>query len=139
MPNWCENILWVNGDPPDIQRFKADVRTKKYDLQLSTLLPIPEELEATAPLEDKPNWYDWCIKNWGTRGDVEGKLTWDEHAFLEFFFLSAFNPPVPWLKNISKKYPPLLFRLQYYEPNIGFMGVARAKNGKVNDKCFDST
>ena len=29
--------------------------------------PMPKELEGTSAPKDKPNWYDWCLENWGTK------------------------------------------------------------------------
>ena len=29
--------------------------------------PMPKELEGTTSPSDKPNWYDWCLENWGTK------------------------------------------------------------------------
>ena len=29
--------------------------------------PMPKELEGTKSPSDKPNWYDWCLENWGTK------------------------------------------------------------------------
>ena len=29
--------------------------------------PMPKELEGTTAPSDKPNWYDWCLENWGTK------------------------------------------------------------------------
>lgn len=136
MPNWCENTLWVDGEPKDIKRFRKEAKSKEYDLTLSKLHPMPEALKNTDAESSKPNWYDWCIKNWGTKWDVEGKLTWEDDDFLEFFFPSAWSPPITWLKNVSQKYPSLNFRLKYYEPNMRFMGVASAENGKVQDTCY---
>ena len=138
MPNWCENTLWVDGDPTDIKRFRKDVKTKEHDLALSKLHPMPEALINIDAESDKPNWYDWCIKNWGTKWDVvDSKLVSDFGDSLEYFFLSAYNPPVAWLKKISKRFPKVQFRLKYEEEGIGFMGIAKVKNGKVDDKWLD--
>ena len=29
--------------------------------------PMPKELEGTTSPSHKPNWYDWCLENWGTK------------------------------------------------------------------------
>lgn len=137
MPNWCDNILWVDGDPASIQCFKASVRTSGHDLGLGKLHPMPEALQNTISPGDEPNWYDWCVKNWGTKWDVEGKLTLENSEMLEFCFLSAWSPPIPWLRKVSKDYPKLRFRLRYIEEGVGFMGIAKVKNGKVDDKWLD--
>ena len=47
MPNWCENILIVEGDPQAVREFKKRVKGKGTALSLDKLLPMPEELEDT--------------------------------------------------------------------------------------------
>ena len=138
MPNWCTNYLMVDGNEKDVQRFKKDVKSKEHDLVLGSVHPMPKSLENTTAPDDKPNWYDWCIKNWGTKWDVEGELSIDLGSSLEYGFQSAWSPPVAWLKKVSKRYPKLFFRLQYYEGNIGFMGIAKVKNGRVDDQDLDT-
>ena len=138
MPNWCTNYLMVDGNEKDAQRFKKDVKSKEHDLILGSLRPMPKSLENTRSPGDKPNWYDWCIKNWGTKWDVEGELSLDLGYSLEYGFQSAWSPPVAWLKKVSRRYPKLFFRLQYYEENIGFMGIAKVKNGRVDDQDLDT-
>lgn len=136
MPNWCENSLWVDGDKTSLQRFRKDVNSEEHDFVLSKLHPMPEAVLNTDDTSDTPNWHDWRTKNWGTKWDVEGILTFDDSEILEYRFLSAWSPPVPWLKKVSKGYPRLQFRLQYLEAGVGFMGVAKFKNGKVNETCY---
>jgi hypothetical protein len=138
MPNWCMNYLMVDGSEKDVQRFKKDVKSKEYDLVLDGVHPMPKSLENTTAPDDKPNWYDWRIKNWGTKWDVEGKLIEELGCNLQYVFQSAWSPPVAWLKKVSKRYPRLFFRLQYYEEDIGFMGIAKAKNGRVDDHELDT-
>lgn len=148
MPNWCENRLTITGDRREIDRFRVEVKTRKTDLSLSKLYPMPKELEDTQSPSEKPdkaliekygtdNWYDWRVKNWGTKWDVwDASLVEKGDDYLEYHFFSAWSPPVEWLKNVSEDYPKLSFLLKYQVENMGTMGVARAENGKVNDQCI---
>jgi hypothetical protein len=139
MPNWCENTLTVEGEPQILRLFKERAKGKETALALAKLHPMPKELENTVSPGDNPNWYDWCVDNWGTKWDVEAKLIYEDEESLEYFFISAWSPPVAWLKKVARDYPKLRFRLKYEEQNIGFMGIAKAEKGKVKDTCIDTT
>ena len=139
MPNWCENILIIEGDPQAAREFKKRVKGKGTALSLDKLLPMPKELEDTICPDDKQNWHDWCTSNWGTKWDVKAELISEYEGYLEYFFPSAWSPPVAWLKKVAKDYPKLRFRLKYEELEVGFMGIAKAEKGKVKDNCIDTT
>ena len=94
-------------------------------------------MENTIAPGDKPNWYDWCVDNWGTKWDIEAQLIGDESGYLMYSFSSAWSPPIAWLKKTAKDHPELQFRLKYEELGVGFMGMAKA--GKVKDTCIDTT
>lgn len=151
-PNWCENNLTIKGDKKTLDKFIQAAKRKNTDLSLQKLVPMPKELENTKAdhqhvnqdLIDKygaDNWYDWQVKNWGTKWDIEATLLKDlynnsnipiklkDKIFYEFD--SAWAPPIDAFITISKKFPTLDFSLRYDEPNMGFKGTAKIKNGKV--------
>jgi hypothetical protein len=155
MPNWCSNTLTISGDAKQIKEFKeiSEVKGKeKTDLSFNKTVPIPSIInqEATiSPSKDKPNkllkkllgadnWYDWSVKNWGTKWDANNaELTMDNDEYLEYIFETAWNPPVEWLEKVSKKFPKLEFRMKYEEEGMGFLGIAKGSNGNIEDKCID--
>ena len=138
MPNWCLNYLFVDGEEKDIGRLKRDVKSDEFDLTLSSLRPFPENIFITDNDSDTLKWYEWCMKNWGTERDVEGKMLSDGESQLEYGFESANDPPVAWLKRISMRYPRLFFRLKYEERNAGFLGFAKVQNGRVDERILDT-
>jgi hypothetical protein len=148
MPNWCENTLVVAGEKKQVQEFKKKAKTKDTDLSFQQLIPLPKALGNTdAPPKKKnktlikqygaDNWYDWQVNNWGTKWDVEASLNYDDSDMLEYSFLSAWSPPIGFLERVSKLYPALSFRLKYEEGGMGFMGIAVAKEGQVEDKSVN--
>ena len=139
MPNWCENTLTVEGDPQIVRQFKERANGKGTALALDKVHPMPKALENTISPGDKPNWYDWCIENWGTKWEIEAELVGEGTGCLMYSFFSAWTPPVAWLKKVAKDYPELRFRLKYEERGVGFMGVAKAGKGKVEDAWIDTT
>lgn len=149
MPNWCSNTLIITGDDEEIKKFEKKAKAKDTALSMNKFLPTPKALlEGTAPnrtenakeLIEKygaKDWYDWHINNWGTKWDLTAELLCSDEGYLQYCFDSAWSPPIEFLKEVSKKYTRLEFRLRYDEPGVGFMGVAKYKNGEGEDKCLD--
>ena len=93
-------------------------------------------------------WYDWCIKNWGTKWN---SILWDQkdytkkpfpkyavdicNASLYFSrtrFDTAWNPAFPVYKKLSRLFPDVLIHVLYAEEQLGIMtGVRTYKNGWV--------
>ncbi len=151
MPNWCTNSLLVSTNTEvskkeaikQLAEFKEKAKLKEKDsdiaLSMNELYPMPKELENTkAGFEsDKPNWYDWRCEHWGTKWDINGYLEYDEEDILEYSFDSAWSPPTGFIEKVSKDFPLLRFRLKYEEEGNGFLGVAVATNGHLDDQCID--
>ena len=137
MPNWCENTLLIKADNKNKESVKDMKRLKSllnetlqyYDDGaahglLGSIISMPKALEGTTAPSDKPNWYDWCHRNWGTKWDVDlDVMTMDEYR-MEFEFNSAWAPPVPWLEWVGKLFPNLFLCLTYDEPGMCFRGCA---------------
>ena len=97
------------------------------------------------------NWYDWNVRNWGTKWDVsvsdeekyrETELTEEGEGFLSYRFNTAWSPPIPAITKLSEQYPNLEFNLSY-EEETGWGGETELKNGFITDneeyenKCMD--
>lgn len=147
MPNWCENTLNISGNEKDIKKFMEQAKDEDTDLSLNKFVPMPEELESVvSPCKEDPDrmakygyndWYDWSIGEWGTKWDVEAELIYGDEGYLHYTFDSPWSPPIKWLKKVSAMYPDLNFSLKYDEPGMGFMGIAKARNGEVDDRCLE--
>lgn len=157
MPNWCQCSLTITGDKKQLAKLKKDAkgRQKEYGKMITSpfvlekLLPIPKELQKTqSPNTKNPeqmlkkygakDWYDWSIKNWGTKwGLCSVAVDYSDDNCWELFFDTAWCPPVEGLKTISAKYPKLFFLLKYDEGGMGFRGVAKIQNGDADDQCLN--
>jgi len=69
---------------------------------------------------DSDHWYDWNVRNWGTKWDVsvhdddkypETELYEDTGDSLCYKFNTAWSPPVPVIGELSTQYPNLTFTL----------------------------
>ena len=145
MPNWCNNTLYIRAEEEEDMKELKDLLDKTLEFSkdnncatnlLSAIIPMPKELEETKSPSDKPNWYDWCCNNWGTKWDVDCYETQMEDDYMEFGFDSAWGPPVAWLEQVAKLFPKLKFSLKYDEPGGGFMGCAKGR-GSIIDECIE--
>jgi hypothetical protein len=126
MPNWCENILTVSGPVEDVDRFMkaAKVEGDEYDLSLNALCPIPDDEQA--------NWYNWCVRHWGTKWDVDSKITYitenDGVKTVTYTFDSAWSPPIELFSDAinggDSLFDNLYVHLAYAESGMGFIGEA---------------
>ena len=91
-------------------------------MDFEKIIPMPEncfrdnlgetEREQCAA-DGVPNWYDWCIENWGTKWNacnpcpvVEEKHP-DGHAGLSYRFDTAWDAPRPVISALKKHWPDL--------------------------------
>lgn len=133
MPNYCQNYLTVFGSEDEIRSFIKQAKPidnkNNTDLSLAQLYPEPSN-----PDEDKTyNWYDWRLSHWGTKWDIEAKEFMDEDQpeVIHYQFLSAWSPPIEWVKKVSANFPHLEFALIYMEAGMNYFGLLECVNGKV--------
>lgn len=137
MANHCENYLKVKGDKKQLKEFNKKTQTKKQIFTLEKLVPTPKEYLK----KGDERWYKWRINKWGTKWDVYpdsiSKDFDEENEYFEVSFDTAWAPPLEWMQKASKLFPKLTFILSYEESGMGFKGVAKAVNGKLEDKCIN--
>jgi hypothetical protein len=83
--------------------------------------------EISAELQEKfghNNWYDWCVRNWGTKWDVidvAKEYVYGEQ-YGELRFLTAWSPPEGVKMKIDEMFPDLDISWFYKEEGEGFAG-----------------
>jgi hypothetical protein len=117
-----------------------------YNQQDDFSKPIEERLKFIGD-----NWYDWNVRNWGTKWDVavsdddsypETELIEEWSDRLIYSFNTAWSPPLPAIETLSKQYPSLTFNLSY-EEETGWGGEVEFKDGDMTtiedyeNKCRD--
>tara|TARA_R100000008_G_scaffold40816_1_gene23452 strand:- start:6622 stop:7230 length:609 start_codon:yes stop_codon:yes gene_type:complete len=155
MPNHCSNQLHVSGKRsrvfdfcrdhysiPEKWHHEEDRAEHKVVLDFSVSVPYPKD---SAQRLDKEGWYDWNVRNWGTKW---GAYDLQPETFPEvlqavkenkekdvgsasYSFSTAWAPPIEWMGTASLSYPELTFTLGYFEPGMDFAGVVSIQNGKV--------
>jgi hypothetical protein len=125
MPNWCANLLEIAGSVKQKKGFLEDAHSKEDDVEYDEK-PSVLSLKSLIPYEGGEWDYDWCVKNWGTKWDINAELcnpNWEvENSNIIIKFESAWAPPEEAIKRIAEQYPYLGFSLIYAEPGMGFTG-----------------
>lgn len=104
---------------------------------------------AEAMMFASDHWYDWNVRNWGTKWDVavsadnkypdtymEDTANGENHV-VYYNFQTAWSRPMPALINLSSQYPDLLFTLSY-EEETGWGGELELLRGVViSESMYD--
>lgn len=144
MPNWCNNHIQIRGsDPAEIQRLADAMREGKF---CDSIIPVPEDLQIVAgrvgddtnpeqiELERQTaenirkygvgNWYDFCVRRWGTKWDVGGGdavVNCDPDGLgFSASFDSAWSPPMGIVEELTNR--GLSVTLYYNEPGMAYVG-----------------
>ena len=104
---------------------------------------------------DSDHWYDWNVRNWGTKWDVAVShddeypdteeleyMSSGEDNWVVYKFNTAWSPPAPAMEKLSALVPNCVVTLSY-EEETGWGGEAEFVNGKLTaesdyeSKCRD--
>jgi hypothetical protein len=105
---------------------------------------------ATAMTFPSDHWYDWNVRNWGTKWDVavsstdtnpdtymEETVNGENHV-IYYNFETAWSRPMSALLNLSNQYPDLLFTLSY-EEETGWGGECELLRGEIiSESMYDN-
>jgi len=159
MPNWCNNAINIAGPISKIEPLYKQATSEDDNLGLlNGMRARPQELnDTTAPSADSDerraelverygsdNWYDWAVKNWGTKWEVSPEgLEYSEDPFngtatITGWFDSAWSPPMDALHYYAAENPDVVIELKYHEPGMCYVGEAEWSGGDVVlDNCVD--
>lgn len=141
MPNWCRNDVTISHeDPAMIQRManaKDKVLQEFYPCPqelLDTVSPAPADV-AKANIEKygAPDWYDWCVNNWGTKWDIgfDDLDVMEDGKTLTASFCSAWSPPIGAYHKLKEL--GFVINAFYVETGVGFAG----EWDDGDDFCFE--
>ena len=150
MPNHCYQQVEIQG-PRFLVKELYDHLTKTDPQFCQLIVPMPFE-QWLAPKTkwqgfEVEGWYDWRVKNWGTKWDVVDVDTtqplllhddepdtgdpWTMNASFVFNCWTAWSPPIPvWDKLVEMG---ISVDADYQDEGMGFEG--RYVNGE--DKCWE--
>lgn len=102
---------------------------------------VPDNPQDESSWFKSNNWYDWNIRNWGTKWDVavddeekhpDTYLMEQKKDFISYRFDTAWAMPLNAIKTLSTQFPSLKFTLSYKEVT-GLGGEVEFTNGDMRD------
>lgn len=139
MPNWCSNRLTLtHTDPAMLDRAVIAFALGRF---LEEFIPVPQELRDTqaspgtseeslvaqrnANVEKYgyPDWWMFCVNEWGTKWDVGGDGQTDIHPdgrMLHTTFDSAWSPPIAAYEKLTAM--GFTVGAMYYEGGMAYAG-----------------
>lgn len=141
MPNDCFNTLNVRGSSNNLKKMKRLLFNRNNEFTFQITRPIPTELEnmlsPAQKIDGLPDWYCWCIANWGTKWDADYESHQITNKQISISFCTAWTPPIQWLKYVCKKYPKLYYELSFHEVGQMFGGLSVGENGVLKNENWD--
>ena len=136
MPNWCSNVITLSGNGLEMFRktlHSLDEEGKIVEFSFRQIVPRPKEQDE--------NWYEWNLRNWGTKWDADGVDIEDKGGSIVIHIETAWSPPFAWALRASRRIQDLTIVLKYREPGQGFCGTYTALNGRetnIEEEFIDS-
>lgn len=146
MPNWCKNFLQVNGPDQDLVRFQRQAAPAAARgghpsadtpeaFSFQRLVPLPERLQT---LTGDDAGFDSPQQAWGCRSDAcQSAQEETREGGVLYKFATPWSPPLTFLREVSRRWPTLVYALDYDEPMMAFRGMAHAANGRMQYSHFD--
>jgi Ferredoxin-like domain in Api92-like protein len=148
MPNWCYNSTVIkHKDPVMLARALNAFENDRF---LQEFIPVPQDLIDTVSgsfpdgsaeealhkiAVDRnlaeygyPDWYQFCINEWGTKWDIKGEAL-DIPDGLQLTFESAWSPPIEAYRKLAEM--GFEVAAMYYEPGMGFCGDFTTENDDI--------
>jgi len=108
MPNHVTNRIRISATI-GLEDFKKLIAGENGEIDFSSIIPPPDNIftgnlgkkeREQCAAEDRPNWYDWNIFNWGTKWNaydihIESEWDGDDCCEMEIHFDTAWSPPFP--------------------------------------------
>jgi hypothetical protein len=144
MPNHITNILTAYGDKEKVRAMFEAIKNDEIgagSIDFNKIVPMPEHIyrgnlgrEEIEKYGAENCWYDWSIKNWGTKWNSYG---YDEHTADNFDgctvkFLTAWSSVSDLMKKLSSMFPDIRFDYKWADEDFGHnTGKAEYKSGKT--------
>jgi hypothetical protein len=113
MPNWCNNILRVEGSLSELEHFKEFVSTEDTDFSFAEVIP------ASMPVSTGSS----TSEIWGTKTDAVDVNMFEGDTYLIYVFDTAWAPPESVILKLKSLFPDMYIRLFYDEPGVGISGI----------------
>jgi hypothetical protein len=105
--------MQVDGTPERIKEFKEFVAGDNGPIDFEEIVPMPGHIDCgNLSFEDMKrnpnNWYDWSVKNWGTKWNAcYVDVTFESDDEVHYQFETAWDYPHPIIRELRRKFPDL--------------------------------
>lgn len=131
MPNHVINILKIKTKKP-----KKVIEELGELFDFEKIIPMPDDIfrgdlgQKEREQYGERNWYDWSIKNWGTKWNAyDQNGPFEGENYVEYIFSTAWSCPLHVYEELAKKYN---FEVKYADEDLGSnCGRIKANNGKI--------
>ena len=133
MPNHVTSIIELYSDDEElVERVLEEIEGEETDqfIDFEKILPQPEEVldsmswEPGTGTRQPMDWYDWRVKNWGTKWNAYSQSYQDlGYGVRELTFQTAWAAPRPVIRALMKKYPGLHIAGHWVEEGHQSAGV----------------
>ena len=131
MPNHVINILKIKTKEP-----KKVIEELGENIDFEKIVPMPDNIfrgnlgQRERELYGENNWYDWSLKNWGTKWNAYDQAgPFEGENYVEYIFSTAWSCPFYVYVALAKKYD---IEVKYADEDIGFnCGRIKSKNGVI--------
>lgn len=120
MPNYVMNSLSFDGKEKILKAIEARIQGED-EIDFNKIIPVPKKYADNGEKE-----IHWRTYAWGTKWNAMDVCKDGYH----YYFLTAWSPPMPVIKKLSKLYPSVEINLEYSEEAESFSGFTTFKNGK---------
>jgi hypothetical protein len=131
MANHVTNMISIEGVSEDrlaaiLAAVRMDDVQGRRSIDFNKIIPMPDSVyqgnlgKDEKRLYGKNNWYDWSVRNWGTKWnsyDYDGEPLHD--GFNQIEFQTAWNQPEPVIEQLSRMFPDAQFRHAWADEDIG--------------------
>ena len=145
MPNWCNNVICLEGPQGLVDRAKAAIERDEFcneffsmpgELRDTTSPTRPGEEDKAQAMIDKygySDWYSFSIGEWGTKWDISGGMIQEAgDGYIVASFDTAWSPPIALVEKLEGHGFTSVV-LDYVEYGMNFVG--QWNNGI--DECYE--
>lgn len=142
MPNHVENRLKINGNEKQIKEVKEFLKSKYKDgeernIDFNKITPMPKWVfnkDLGRKEEEKYGkencWYEWSIKNWGTKWNAYKSNLKDKDNTIRF--MTAWNGIPKLIKKLGIIFPEIEFEYAWASEDFGYqVGLIKFKDTVV--------
>lgn len=121
-----------SSQPDKFSPSEIDDLAERHDMSTERFLALGKQYLDNQISHGHPTWYEWSIKNWGTKWNLDKGSVFDGEDTLSFD--TAWSNPAPIMATLSSKFPSVEFFHKWADEDLGYnVGTCTYLNGEIID------